>query len=92
MPIFKKGSQKLPGNYRPISLLSIVTKMIEKVIKKRLISSYSKTSFFSKNQFGFLGGKNTDDALLKVTSLIQKGLNENKLIAGLFIDITKALA
>lgn len=90
VPIFKKGDPKLPGNYRPISLLPVVAKVVEKVIKKRLLSFYSKGSYLSKNQFGFMEGKSTEDALIKVVSEMQSGLNENKSVAGIFIDITKA--
>lgn len=90
VPVFKKGDTKLLGNYRPISLLPVMAKVIEKVVKKRLLSFYSKFSFFSENQLGFIEGKSTEDALVKVLTELQNGLNDNRSTAGVFIDITKA--
>ena len=51
--IFKKGSQMCVSNYRPISLLSIFNKIMEKLMHKRLISYIEKKDILSKVQFGF---------------------------------------
>lgn len=90
IPIHKKGCIKELNNYRPISLLSVFSKIIEKIMKKRLIAFLNSVSFFSENQFGFMENKSTEDALLNFCSTLFEGLNKNKCTSGIFVDITKA--
>jgi hypothetical protein len=90
VPIFKKGDVRQMSNYRPISILPIFSKLIEKLFKCRLISYYEYTSYFSPNQYGFLEGKSTEDALLAVCNALYEGTNISNNVAGLFIDICKA--
>lgn len=90
IPLFKKGSVTEISNYRPISLLSVFSKIFEKLMKNRIMSFLDKTKFFNPAQFGFLKGKSTEDALLQFCSLTMSQLDEKKCVAGLFVDITKA--
>ena len=53
VPVFKKGSTYDVNNYRPISLLPVLSKILEKLVYKRLVSFLNGQSFFHKNQFGF---------------------------------------
>ena len=53
VPIYKKGERNLPGNYRPISLLSIFDKILEKLMHKRLINFLEQNSTLCEYQFGF---------------------------------------
>jgi len=53
IPIFKKGDKYLPSNYRPISLLSIFSKLLEKIIYKRLYSYLQGNNILDRYQFGF---------------------------------------
>ena len=52
IPVFKKGSTYDVNNYRPISLLSVLSKILEKIAYKRLVSFLIRQNFFHKNQFG----------------------------------------
>jgi len=52
-PIFKKGSTSLPTNYRPDSLTSIVCKILESIIKDRIMAHFAKNNLFSACQRGF---------------------------------------
>lgn len=90
LPIFKKGSNLECSNYRPISLLPSVSKIIEKIIKKRVIGFYNKTDFFSSNQFGFRSGFSTEAALLNFITTVSGSINAGKKVSGLFLDIKKA--
>jgi hypothetical protein len=90
IPIHKKGSKMYLNNYRPISLLMIFSKILEKIMKRKLLNFLNKTDFFSKNQFGFREKMNTESALLKFITEVSEGLNSQKRVSGLFLDITKA--
>ena len=67
--IFKTGSPLTLSNYRPISLLSNVEKIFEKVIYKRLISFFDKHNILYHQQFGFRKGHSTSHAVLTITQI-----------------------
>lgn len=90
VPLHKGNSNQDCNNYRPISLLSVFAKIYEKVMKKKLVFFLEKNNFFSNNQFGFRKGINTEVALDKFIEQVYLGLNSEKRITGLFLDIKKA--
>lgn len=90
IPIFKNGSKLNCNNYRPISLLSSFSKIYEKLMKKRLLAFLELTNFFSKRQFGFRSGLNTEHALLHFMNDVNSGINSGQCVSGLFLDIKKA--
>jgi len=90
IPIHKKGSKSDISNYRPISLLPVFSKLLEKVFKIRMVNFLNKISFFNDKQYGFREGKSTDQALLKFCNEVWNGINEKNFTMALFIDITKA--
>jgi hypothetical protein len=90
IPIHKKGSKFSCSNYRPISLLSSFSKLLEKLIKKRLVDFLERVNFFSNRQFGFREGLSTEVALMEFMNHLIGGINDGKKVSGLFLDITKA--
>ena len=64
VPVFKKGDKKVPSNYRPISLTSIVVKVIERIIRYKLTSVLEKSGRLSDNQFSFCNKWSTVSLLL----------------------------
>lgn len=90
IPIYKSSSPNNCSNYRPISLLSCFSKIIEKIMKQKLLKFFNSVKFFSSNQFGFRAGFNTEHALLNFMTNVYDGINENKKVSGLFLDIKKA--
>lgn len=90
IPLYKQNSPLICSNYRPISLLSVFSKIIEKIMKYKLLNFLSKNCFFSVNQFGFRIGMSTESALLKFLGRISEGINKNKKVSGLFLDLKKA--
>lgn len=90
VPIFKGGAASDISNFRPISLLSVISKVLEKVAKARLIKFLNKHNLLSKNQFGFQEGKNTEDAILLAVSRIARCLDGGKKSIGIFLDLKKA--
>jgi hypothetical protein len=89
-PIYKSGNKGNENSYRPISLLSVFSKIIEKCMKEQLVKYLKINNLISDKQFGFRDDKNTSNALYTLNSYLRQGLNDNKYILLLFIDLTKA--
>ena len=85
IPIYKKDYQFSCSNYRPISLLSIFSKLLEKLVANRLVSFLEKNKILLKNQFGFRSNHSTDYALLSIIDKIQTDFS-----CGIFLDFSKA--
>lgn len=89
-PIFKSGDENEISNYRPISLLSGVSKIIEKLIKKRIIGFLEKFQILSEQQYGFRDKKSTEDALLDLTGKIYNAIDKKRAALCVFVDLAKA--
>ena len=90
IPLFKNGDKNNIANYRPISLLPIVSKIFEKLIHKRLVSFFDKHQVIYRKQFGFRKKHSTVHALNTAITQIVNGLNKNQTVAGVFLDFSKA--
>ena len=88
--IHKGESTEDLNNYRPISLLSIFDKIIEKLMHKRLYSFLDEHSILFKNQFGFRKNNSTSFALIQITEKIKETIEKKKYGCGIFIDLRKA--
>ena len=88
--VFKKGSKQLPENYRPISLTSILCKIMEKFVRDNVISHLIENELLSKKQFGFVSGRSTLTQLLYyLDECIEKIANGN-VIDAIYLDFSKA--
>ena len=91
IPIFKEKGNKLDcSNYRPISLLSNINKIIEKLMHSRLYNFLSIHNCIYDHQFGFRKNHSTNHALLNLTEEIRDALDNNSFAAGVFVDLQKA--
>ena len=90
IPIFKKGSKLSTENYRPISLLSNINKIFEKIVFERVYGFIEKHDVIYKHQYGFRKKHSTNHALICITEQIRKALDENKFAFGVFVDFQKA--
>ena len=90
IPVFKKGSPLDSCNYRPISLLSNVNKIFEKLLHSRLSSFLDKYSCLYPLQFGFRKGHSTAHAVMYLTELIRDCIDKGKFACGVFLDLQKA--
>ena len=91
VPIFKdKGNLLECNNYRPISLLSNINKIIEKLMYKRLYSFLSSHKCIYTHQLGFRKRHSTIHALISLTDEVRHALDQNKIACGIFIDLQKA--
>lgn len=90
IPIFKKNDRSCLNNYRPISLLSVFSKIFEKVMKKRIIGFINANNLFSNSQYGFREHRNTEQALLSFLDQVTNTMDNGHSASALFIDMTKA--
>ena len=78
IPVFKKGDQQEFNNYRPISLLSNISKLIEKLLNNRLYSFPKQNNCLFNYQFGFRNNHSTNHALISIAEKIQKVIDDGK--------------
>ena len=88
--VFKAESRIFCSNYRPISLLSNIGKIIEKLMHKILNVFVEKKQIYCNFQFGFRSNFLTSNALLSIAQSIQSHLDKNKFCAGVFVGLEKA--
>jgi len=82
--------QKMPQNYRPISLLNSLGKVTEKVILNKLQTIMIENSLLINEQFGFRGKHSTTHQLVRVTQYVTDNFNKNRSTGAVFLDIEKA--
>ena len=90
VPIHKGGSTQEVNNYRPISLLSIFDKIIEKIMHKHLYAYLETHKILYKNQFGFRKHYSTNYTLMQITERIKESVDKQNYACGIFIDLRKA--
>ena len=86
-----KGSPLDPSNYRPISLLSNIEKIFEKVMYSRLMGFLDDQNLIYVRQFGFRKHHLTTYALINIVERIRKCLDKGELAYGVFVDLQKSL-
>ncbi|CAG9131616.1 unnamed protein product [Plutella xylostella] len=89
-PIYKDGDTTDPCNYRPISLLTVTAKILEKVINHRLTKYLESNKQLAENQFGFRAKRSTEDAVTLLTDSIASSLDKGERCIGVFLDLKKA--
>ena len=89
-PIFKKSDKNKCENYRPISLLSNISKLFERAMHTRVYDFFEKYSLLYKRQFGFRKKHSTNHAILSILEDIKNNLDSNNFVCGVFIDLEKA--
>lgn len=89
-PIYKAGDRSDPNNYRPISILPALSKILERVINSRLTSFLETFSILADNQHGFRHGRSTDGAVLELTDFVARNLDAGNKCLSIFLDLAKA--
>lgn len=90
VPLFKKGNVEEAANYRPVSLLPILSKIFEKCMSQQIINFFERNSLFSENQFGFRRNKNTVMGILNLMADIMDAYDGRCYNTVLFCDLSKA--
>ena len=89
-PIFKANENNKFENYRPISVLSCFSKLLEKLMYNRLINFTDKNQILSKHQYGFRKNRSTEFAIIELADKITKGIDQGQYTLGIFLDLSKA--
>ena len=91
IPVYKeKGEKYLYSNYRPISLIPVLSKILEKLMYNKIFHFLVRYQIFFKSQYGFRPGHGTIHATLDLLKTIEKALQENEYAIGVFCDLSKA--
>ena len=93
IPLFKeKGEPSEFGNYRPISLLNVISKVFERVVYNQIYAYFTLNNLFYNSQYGFRTKHSTEDATIELVDGIQKVFEENPYdqVLSVFLDLSKA--
>ena len=90
IPVFKTGDKHQFTNYRPVSLLSQFSKILEKLFVDRLDNFIEKHNLLSDSQYGFRTSMSTNMALMELTEEITNSIDKGKYAVGIFVDLKKA--
>ena len=89
-PIFKSGNRDCVNNYRPISVISVFSKIIEKIVKKRITGFIEKYIQVDQFQYGFVKNSSTLSATLDFINHVSGSLDEGLIVVAVFVDLRKA--
>jgi hypothetical protein len=90
IPIFKSGNVSECDNYRPISLLSSISKVLEKIVAEKLTDHLLSNNLLYQHQYGFLPKRSTEQNLIQIINFISEAINSNMYCVGVFLDLRKA--
>ena len=90
IPVFKKDDKTLLKNYRPISLLPIISKILEKIVYSQLSHYFIKNQLFNPYQYGFRTNHSTEHAVLEITDRIISSMDQGDTPVAIFLDLSKA--
>ena len=90
VPLHKNSCRSLPSNYRPISLLITISKLLEKVIYKRTYGFLEKEKALYKSQYGFRSKHSCEQAVCELLSEIIKNNDKDQITMTVYLDLSKA--
>ena len=90
IPLYKGKQRDLMINYRPISLLMTISKLLEKVIYSHIYKFLEKNNILFESQYGFRTKRSCEQAILELTSHLLHAHNKNLHSIGVFLDLSKA--
>ena len=90
-PIYKTGDENDFGNYRPIFFLPCFSKMLKRIMYKRLYNHLSQNHMFYPKQFGFQKSHSIEHAIIQLIDQINSSFEKNNFTLAVFIDLSKAL-
>ena len=89
-PLHKKGSRNKSENYRPVSLTSVISKLLESIVKDSLVKHLDKNTLIRNSQHGFTSGKSCLSNLLEFFEEVTKTLDKGEAVDLVYLDFAKA--
>ncbi len=89
-PIYKKGAKTEAGNYRPVSLTSVLCKIMEGCVRDQVVKHMMVNNLFSPHQHGFMAGRSTMTQLLETIEFWSQSLDDNIGVDVAYLDFQKA--
>lgn len=90
IPLYKNDDPMLFNNYRPVSLLCVLSKVLEKIMYTRVLEYFNEFKLFYEKQFGFRGNHSAYMALMVLMDKMLKSLENGEFVIGIFLDFSKA--
>ena len=90
IPLYKKDDKANIANYRPVSILPVFSKILEKLLHARLVEFIDKYDILYKYQFGFRSKHSTNMDLLQIVDKIMNHFQDGDFVIGIFLDFSKA--
>ena len=91
IPVFKNvGERSSAKIYHPVSFLSVVNKVLEKLVNNRIVDQLEKCGLFSDSQYGFRSSRSTADLLTVVSYRIARAFNRSGATRAVALDMSKA--
>ena len=89
-PLFKNDNKMYVNNYRPVSVLPLLSKILERLMYNRIITFINKHDILYRYQFGFRQNYSTNLALITLVDKITESLQKGECVLGVFLDFSKA--
>ena len=89
-PIYKKGDKSTPANYRPVSLTSIICKMMESILRKSIMNHLECENLLSTMQHGFVNKRSTTTQLLWYLDKCAEVISDGDVVDTIYLDFAKA--
>ena len=90
VPTYKTGNEHVFSNFRPVSVIPVFSRLLEKLMYKRLMDFITRNKLLYKHQFGFQKGKSTYMALMLLVDKITEALDNVDCVVGIYLDFSKA--
>jgi len=90
VPLPKGGDSTDMSNYRPVSVLHVFSKVVEKHVHRQLYAYLESNNILIENQFGFRYARSTSQAVLRHTEFIYDGLDDGDIVFAMYLDFKKA--
>uniref|UniRef100_A0A452GZ21 Reverse transcriptase domain-containing protein n=1 Tax=Gopherus agassizii TaxID=38772 RepID=A0A452GZ21_9SAUR len=90
VPIFKKGNKSDPGNYRPVSLTSVVCKVLEKILREKVVKDIEVNGNWDELQHGFTKGRSCQTNLISFFEKVTDYLDKGNAVDIIYLDFSKA--
>ena len=89
-PVYKSGNRQIMSNYRPISVTSVASRIMERLIRNRIMVLLNDSNFFGDSQYGFRPNRSSEIALLVYNDYLTKTLDSGATIDTIYLDLSKA--